>query len=141
MTPPEAPEVGTIAAPGNVPSAVSACLETLTQRSDFLRAARAPNTAMPGFVVQMRKRKPDETSDPDVVRVGFTCSKKVGNAVARNRAKRRLREIARLNLPGLAQPGTDYVLIGRRSTTATLPFSQLQADFARALNILHGRRS
>lgn len=128
---------GSIANPGNNPPAVSLRLQVLKDRADFLRASRASHVAVPGFVIQMRRRKPDETPDPDAIRVGFTCSKKVGNAVARNRAKRRLREIARLALPVLGQPGCDYVLIGRRGATAALPFAQLQSDFARALGKLH----
>ena len=146
MTPPEAPVDGSTANPGNMSPAVSLrvrplALQTLTQRADFMRASRAPNVAMPGFIVQMRKRTANEPSPPDLIRVGFTCSKKVGNAVARNRAKRRLREVARIALPTLGQPGMDYVLIGRRGATATLPFTQIQSDFARALDILHGRKT
>lgn len=119
--------------------AVSLRLATLTQRPDFQRASRAAHVAMPGFVVQMRRRPTGDSVAPDLVRVGFTCSKKVGNAVARNRAKRRLREIARLALPLHAQVGCDYVLIGRKSATANLPFTTLQADFLKALGILHGK--
>lgn len=129
---------GSTANPGNNPPAVSLRLQVLKNRADFLRASRASHVAMPGFVMQMRKRQPGETPDPDLVRVGFTCSKKVGNAVARNRAKRRLREIARLALPMLGRPGHDYVLIGRRTATATLPLTQLQSDLTRALVRLHG---
>ncbi|APE42363.1 ribonuclease P protein component [Sulfitobacter alexandrii] len=138
MTPPEAPVDGSIASPGNHPPAVSLRLQTLTQRADFLRASRGSHVAMPGFVLQMRRRRPDETTDPEAVRVGFTCSKKVGNAVARNRAKRRLREIARLDLPEKGRAGHDYVLIGRRDATANLPFSRLRTDLDRALSRLHG---
>jgi ribonuclease P protein component len=65
-------------------------------------------------VVQMRAR--DDTDGP--VRVGFTATRKVGGAVARNRAKRRLREAARALLPELGQPGFDYVLIARGGTVA-----------------------
>lgn len=135
-TPPEAPEGDTDVAPTGMPPAVSLRLVTLTKRADFQRASRAAHVAKPGFVLQMRKRRAEEDA-PEQIRVGFTCSKKVGNAVARNRAKRRLREIARLGLPHLGLPGHDYVLIGRKTATATLPFASLQQDFENALAKLH----
>lgn len=87
---------------------------------------------MPGFVLQARAR-----GDEGPVRVGFTCSKKVGNAVARNRAKRRLREIARLTLPDQGRPGWDYVLIGRRDVTAERDFRALLGDLHGALGAVH----
>ncbi|KIN62213.1 Ribonuclease P protein component [Sulfitobacter noctilucicola] len=141
MTPPKAPEDGKIAAEGNMPPAVSLRVETLSKRADFQRATRSAHVAKPGFVLQMRRRRPEENVNAAIVRTGFTCSKKVGNAVARNRAKRRLREIARLALPHHGIAGNDYVLVGRKDATATLPFSQLQTDFLHALDILHGRKS
>jgi ribonuclease P protein component len=64
----------------------------------------------------------------------------VGNAVARNRAKRRLREVARLTLPHEGRDGMDYVLVGRSDATASLPFDKLQSDFTKALGILHGKQ-
>ena len=140
MTPPEAPKDGRTAARGNQPQAVFTRLITLTKRADFQRASRAAHVAKAGFVVQMRKRKSDEPASPEIIRIGFTCSKKVGNAVARNRAKRRLREMARLALPDHGLPCHDYVLIGRKGATAGLPFTQLQGDFLAALNILHGTK-
>ncbi|WP_409197302.1 ribonuclease P protein component [Jannaschia sp. W003] len=69
--------------------------------------------------------------------VGFTCSKKVGNAVARNRAKRRLREAARVVLGGLGRPGWDYVLVGRRDATALRPWDDLLDDLRRAVRRAH----
>jgi ribonuclease P protein component len=110
-------------------------LSTLTSRPDFLRAARARRVGTPAFLLQARQRSETETATG--IRVGFTCSKKVGNAVARNRAKRRLREIARTVLPREGRPGWDYVLIGRKDATATRDFEALKADLTRALRSLH----
>jgi len=109
---------------------------TLTERADFLAAARARHRATPAFVVQARQRNAG-VPGADGIRVGFTCSKKVGNAVARNRAKRRLRALARAILPAQGRAGWDYVLIGRAGTTATRDFVQMHEDLTRALNALH----
>jgi ribonuclease P protein component len=111
-------------------------LSVLKQRADFLRAARARRQPMPGFLLQARLRDPSEPAETPI-RIGYTCSKKVGNSVARNRAKRRLREIARAVLPANGRPGWDYVLVGRQDATADLPFDQLKSDLAQALGKLH----
>ncbi|MEL6167457.1 MAG: ribonuclease P protein component [Pseudomonadota bacterium] len=129
---------GSVSAPDLTPHTAgtpSAAVETLTRRSDFLRASRGVRAAMPGFVLQM------VAGEPGKIRVGYTCSKKVGNAVARNRAKRRLRALAADVLSEAGRPGTDYVLVGRAGTTAALPFAQLRADLKRALARLHGATS
>lgn len=132
MTPPEAPVANT----GNTPPAVSVCLTVLRNRADFLRAARARRQGTSSMMVQARRRSQSE--DATGIRVGFTCSKKVGNAVARNRAKRRLREAARAVLPSHGRPGWDYVLIGRATATAERPFAALKGDLVHALQKLHG---
>ncbi|MCW3780624.1 ribonuclease P protein component [Defluviimonas salinarum] len=136
MTPPEAPVQGPIGRGTETPPAVSVCL-ILSKRADFLRAAQARRQGTPAFLLQARQRREGE-ADPQVIRVGFTCSKKLGNAVARNRAKRRLREIARAVLPAQGQPGWDYVLVGRPEATATRDFALMRADLERALRQIHG---
>ena len=77
-------------------------MEHLKRRQDFVAAARAPSAATPGLVLQVLNRQ-----DSALPRLGFTCSKKIGNAVTRNRAKRRLREAAGLVLCETAQNGFD----------------------------------
>ncbi|MHA3913798.1 ribonuclease P protein component [Halovulum sp. GXIMD14793] len=116
-------------------SAVLPCppVTTLTKRSDFLYAARARKQVMPGFILQARDRRTPSSG----IRVGYTCSKKVGNAVARNRAKRRLREVARAILPHAGRDGWDYVLIGRQTVTASRAFDQLVRDLETALARIH----
>ncbi len=133
MKPPEAPQ-GTQQGAGDTPPAVSVCLETITKRADFLAAARARKQGTKGFMLQARNRNDDSPA----IRVGFTCSKKVGNAVARNHAKRRLREVARAVLPELGRAGWDYVLIGRAVETETRDFQDLLNDLRYALKKVHG---
>ncbi len=85
------------------------------------------------MLVQAHDRR---DADPSV-HVGFTCSKKVGNAVARNRAKRRLRAVAQEVLTDQARPGWDYVLIGKREATAARDYADLRDDLLMALERLH----
>lgn len=111
---------------------------TLTKRAQFLACARARRAHVPGMVVQGRQQRPGEAEG---ARVGFTCTKKVGNAVVRNRAKRRLREAARKVLPRLGRDGWDYVLIGRAEITVSRRFSDLVSDLEAALVKLHGAQA
>lgn len=136
MTPPLAPEAGCTAKAGAPEPAILSFppLTTLAKRADFLRAASARRQSAPGFLLQARLR-----GDSAAIRVGYTCSKKLGNAVARNRAKRRLREIARSLLPAHGLPGWDYVLVGRPQATATRPFAELLGDLSRALARIHAK--
>ena len=115
--------------------APAAPLTTLTRRADFLAAARARRQSRPGLTLQARRRDPGEAAA--AIRVGYTCSKKLGNAVARNRAKRRLRAAARAVVPAAGRPGWDYVLIGRPGETVARPFARLCDDLASALRALH----
>jgi ribonuclease P protein component len=106
-------------------------MERLRQRPDFLAAATGARAPVSGFVLQALDRRKDGP-----VRVGFTVSKKVGNAVERNRVRRRLREVVRLAPPDRMRSGYDYVLIGRRAALG-LPFERLIEDFGRALSRVH----
>jgi ribonuclease P protein component len=119
------------------PAPGSAGMTTLLKRGDFLAAARARRQGRPGFMLQARRRGPGEAAEG--IRVGYTCSKKVGNAVARNRAKRRLRAAARAVIPSAGRAGWDYVLIGRAGATAAQPFAELCADLETALRAVHGK--
>lgn len=102
--------------------------QRLKRRAEFLRtAASGRKAAEPGLVLQVRAR-----DDGGPARLGFTVTKKVGNAVVRNRARRRLREAARLLLAAAPLEGMDVVLIGRDATRAR-PFAALLGDLRRAL--------
>jgi ribonuclease P protein component len=110
-------------------------MERLKQRADFVAAATGSRIAASAFVLQTRKR-----SDEGPVRVGFTVSKKVGNAVERNRVRRRLREIVRHSGTAALRAGHDYVLVGRRAALR-LPFARIAEEFSGALRRLHAGRT
>lgn len=109
-------------------------MERLRQRADFLAAAGGVKVPSSGFVLQARDR-----NDKDPARVGFTVSRKVGNAVERNRVRRRLRELVRLRSADALRPGHDYVLVGRRAALSAA-FSELAADYDRAIARLESVR-
>ncbi|MCW5731600.1 MAG: ribonuclease P protein component [Alphaproteobacteria bacterium] len=113
-------------------------LGRLRQRADFLRVAGTRvRQAMPGLVLQAAPM-PDTAKAEAEIRLGFTASRKVGNAVARNRARRRLREAARLVLAEAGRPDTDYVLICREATLAR-DFEELKGDIALGLRKVGAR--
>ena len=100
----------------------------LKRRAEFLRvAAKGRKVATHGLVLQVLER-----DDGGPARLGFTVTKKIGNAVVRNRTRRRLKEAARLLLAARPLGGVDLVLIGRDATRRR-DFAELQDDFRRAL--------
>jgi ribonuclease P protein component len=105
----------------------------LPRRADFLRIAAARNKwAAPGLVLQAAPRPDEAVVGENALRVGFTATRKIGGAVVRNRARRRLRAAAAQVLPRMARHDLDYVLIAR-ATTAARPFDALVSDLEAAL--------
>ena len=105
----------------------------ITVRRDYLRTAKGRRAARPTLVLQAIPQKAGLSDTP---RVGFTCSKKVGKAVQRNRARRRLTHAARDVMSQNAKPGFDYVVIGR-SATVEADFADIVRDLESALRSVH----
>lgn len=103
-------------------------LSILSKRRDFLAANRGKRAPMPGFVLLVHDRG---DGDP-AMRVGFTVTKKIGNAVVRNRMKRRLRALSRELLPTSGIRGADHVLIGREGGIER-DFALLRTELGKAL--------
>ncbi|MBC8269849.1 MAG: ribonuclease P protein component [Rhodospirillaceae bacterium] len=115
-------------------SLVSA-IPRLKRRPEFLKvAATRHKWVASGLIVQSRPRL-DGEADTEQARVGFTVSRKVGNAVARNRVRRRLRAAADNVMTEHARPGIDFVIIGRRNSL-NRSFSDLEGDLTTALKKL-----
>jgi ribonuclease P protein component len=106
-------------------------ITTIRKRADFLLAASSGfKFVKPSVIVQSRKRE-----DTDEMRIGFTATKKLGNAVIRNRAKRRMRAAAAKLVPEFGLPGCDYVFIGREKVYMG-KFSELLCDMRHSLKRL-----
>ena len=101
-------------------------VETIRKRSDFLSANRGIRVARPGFVLLARP------NGGKGKRFGVTVTKKIGNAVVRNRMKRRFRELLRAALPEIGLPDHDHVMIGREGGVER-DFAQLREELAAAL--------
>jgi ribonuclease P protein component len=111
--------------------------DRLKKRADFLRAQKGIRRSATGLTLEICPT-PDVAARDGYFRLGFTASRKVGGAVERNRAKRRLRAIAAALLPVEARERTDYVLIARPATL-TRPFPELMKDLAQTLAAAHVR--
>jgi len=116
-------------------------IQRLKKRADFLRIAKGRRFAMPSLVLQMARSDlvDADTNPAPAPRLGFTVTKKVGNAVVRNRARRRLKAAAARIMPALAKPGCDYVLIGREGTLDR-SFADILQDLDTALRRIETRR-
>ena len=111
--------------------------ETLRKRADFLSANRGLRVARPGFVLLVNPRVPSgdpglSATAPDPMRFGVTVTKKIGNAVVRNRMKRRFRALLRELLPLHGIAGADHVMIGREGGVER-DFAALRRELAEAL--------
>jgi len=110
-------------------------IDRLKKRADFLAAARYLRRVAGAVTLEMAPT-PDPVRAPQTLRLGFTASKKIGNAVARNRAKRRLRAAAYALLPLSGRAGHDYVLVARAGILAR-DFAALKDDIAEAARTAH----
>src|SRR5690242_5809300 len=109
-------------------------MQRLKRRADFVATASGNKAPTGAFVLQARAR-----GDSAPARVGFTVTRKTGNAVERNRIRRRLREVVRLSPAVAMKAGHDYVLIGRRSAL-NAPFDKITDDFTQALKRVHAQK-
>ena len=119
----------------------SVSVTRLKRRSEFLCVARrGQKWAAPGLVLQSLRRRDVETTSHNGIRVGFTVTKKVGNAAIRNRTRRRLKAAAAEVMVAHGQNLTDYVLIGRAGTLKR-PYALLVADLKAAMQQLNSYRA
>ncbi|MEH6789797.1 ribonuclease P protein component [Parasphingorhabdus sp.] len=113
-------------------------IEVIRKRADFLAANRGKRFVTPGFVLLAHRRRDSHPLPAQTVRYGITVTKKIGNAVARNRMKRRFRALLAEVLPEHGFPGADHIMIGRKADTEA-DFATMRADLEKGLRYLAKR--
>ena len=114
-------------------------IRTIKKRRDFLKGNNSPYAVMPSVVVQSYVRTDEVVETDESVMMGITCSKKVGNAVKRNRAKRRLREAGKIVLREIGIKKTNYIFIARKDTTIKVKFIDLCSDIEIGIKKIYGQ--
>ncbi|MBR2535768.1 MAG: ribonuclease P protein component [Hyphomicrobium sp.] len=111
---------------------------TLKVRAEFLAVRGGVRASVPSCLIEARKRRSDASSaiDPEAARFGFTVTKKLGNAVTRNRIRRRLKSAVGALAPASAKSGYDYVVVAR-AAAFDRAFADILADLSKAFAILH----
>ncbi len=115
-------------------------LGRLKKRAEFLRLRNGRAWRTSSFVLQARRRSAGPPPSGETTRFGFTATRRLGNAVTRNRARRRLKETVRLVASAHARPGYDYVVIARRGAV-TQPFDHIQKELRQALEGIHSEKT
>ena len=111
-------------------------LGRLKKRAEFLRLRDGRAWRTSSFVLQARRRPVTSLPNSEMTRFGFTATRRLGSAVTRNRARRRLKETVRLIAREHARPGYDYVVIARQGAL-TKPFEHIQKELRQALEGIH----
>ena len=114
-------------------------IQKIKKRRDFLKGNNSPYAAMKSVVVQSYVRTDEVVETDESVMMGITCSKKVGNAVTRNRAKRRLREAGKTVLKEIGVKKTNYIFIARKAVTVKVTFNELCSDIEVGIKKIHER--
>ncbi|GAA0477073.1 ribonuclease P protein component [Parasphingorhabdus litoris] len=117
------------------PHSQSIHIEVIRKRPDFLAANRGKRFVTPAFILLAYKRPEGDSVDKEVVRYGITVTKKIGNAVARNRMKRQFRALLAELLPQYGITGADHIMIGRKQSEKR-DFAAMRSDLEKALKHL-----
>ncbi|MEO9599329.1 ribonuclease P protein component [Parasphingorhabdus sp.] len=116
------------------PSTESA-VEVIRKRTDFLAANRGKRFVTPSFVLLAHRRRSDHIIPTETIRYGITVTKKIGNAVARNRMKRRFRALLAQTLADHGIAGVDHIMIGRKARNEA-DFATMKAELEKGLKYL-----
>ena len=116
-------------------------IQTIKKRRDFLKGNNSPYAVMGSVVIQSYVRTDEVVETDESVMMGITCSKKVGNAVTRNRAKRRLREAGKIVLREIGEKKTNYIFIARKDHTVKVKFIDLCNDIEKGIKKIYAQEA